>query len=218
MQHYFITGTDTEVGKTYSTSLLARALARQGQQVACFKPVAAGAEMIDGELRNDDATQLQAASNLPLTYRQVNPFCFEPPIAPHIAAQQAGQTISTETIKQHYRFDGADVVLTEGAGGWLVPLNAFESFADIPAALGAKVILVVGMKLGCINHALLTVASIDSMGLELAGWIANRVDPEMSAFDANRETLRANIAAPLIGTIEYNGADITEFSWEKGKS
>ncbi len=216
MQHYFITGTDTEVGKTYSTSLLARTLVQQGQKVACFKPVAAGAEVIDGELQNDDAIQLQTASNMPLTYRQVNPFCFEPPIAPHIAAQQLGQTITTDIIKQHYRFDGADVVLTEGAGGWLVPLNAMESFADIPAALDAKVILVVGMKLGCINHALLTVASIDSMGLELAGWIANQVDPKMSAFEANLTTLKAQIKAPLIGRIAFNGAEIEEFNWVRG--
>lgn len=223
MKRFFITGTDTDAGKTYVTRLLARALNEQSMKVSCLKPVAAGA--FDGvdesgkpQWHNDDALILKEAASAQLTYSQVNPFCFKEAIAPHIAAKLNHQTVTLEQIRQH--MDSLkltdDVCLVEGAGGFLVPLNDNESFADIPKAIGADVILVVGMKLGCINHALLTVQAIQAKGLKLTGWIANQVDPSMDVYQDNLETLTRMIDAPLLAVVankaeSLSGLKLSEF-------
>ncbi|MCP4789558.1 MAG: dethiobiotin synthase [Gammaproteobacteria bacterium] len=203
-QRYFIAGTDTDVGKTLiACGLLARAKT-DGLRTAAVKPVAAGCYNTADGLRNSDAEQLLAQCTLPLYYEQVNPLAFEPPIAPHIAAAQQGVRMDAARLAGFTRgvlMQGADLTLVEGAGGWRVPLNERETLAELPRQLQLPVILVVGMKLGCISHALLTVEAIKSDGLRLAGWVANCIDPEMSELEANLDTLKANFAAPLLGVV-----------------
>lgn len=199
----FITGTDTEIGKTVATVALARALVDEGLRVACFKPVASGCRATDEGLRNNDAEQLMAAMNVELPYAQVNPIAFEPPIAPHIAAEHAGRSIDPVAICADLRRIDADVRLVEGAGGWQVPLGPSLDMAALPRTLGASVVLVVGLRLGCINHALLSARAIRDDGLPLAGWIANEVDPAMDEREANIESIRSRIDCPLIGRIAH---------------
>ncbi|MEE4244209.1 MAG: dethiobiotin synthase [Kangiellaceae bacterium] len=207
----FITGTDTDAGKTFSTCLLAKYFNQQGLKTVCLKPVAAGAELINGELRNDDALKLRAASSEKLGYQQVNPICLEPAIAPHIAAEKIGQTLSIDRIEKSLNIDqySADKLLIEGAGGWLVPLNDHQSFADLALRLTKNVVLVVGMKLGCINHALLTVQAIRAAGGNCVGWIANQVDPTMAVYQENLATLQKSIGVPLIATVDYDAKQLT---------
>ncbi len=209
----FITGTDTDAGKTFVTCQLIDYLVRQNKKVAAIKPIASGAEWIDGQLKNDDALKLQAHANADLEYNQINPFCFQPAIAPHIAAKKNNQTVTLSAVQQHYQQlpTGFDVILTEGAGGWLVPINSNEFFSDLAVSLNAKVILVVGMKLGCINHALLTEMAIKNTGLECIGWVANRVDPNMQCYQENLETLKQQMQSPLIAEVAFN-AEQTEFN------
>jgi dethiobiotin synthetase len=173
--NYFITGTDTGVGKTLVSCALLHGYAAQGKRVAGFKPVAAG---VDADGMNDDAKALRAASNVTLSYEQVNPYCLREAIAPHIAAQRAGVTIDIAVIAKFYKqlAEKAEVVIVEGAGGLLVPLNAQQDSADLALQLALPVILVVGMRLGCLNHALLTVEAIAARGLTLSGWVANVLD------------------------------------------
>ncbi len=199
---YFVTGTDTGVGKTLVSCALLHAFAAQGRRVAGFKPVAAGCGE-DG--RNDDAQALLAASSLPLRYEQVNPCCLHAAIAPHLAARLAGATIEFSPIVRAYRqlAGQVDVVVAEGAGGFLVPLNERQDGADLARALGLPVIMVVGMRLGCLNHALLTVRAIGESGLECAGWVANVVDAAMPALEENIDTLRSRIGAPLLGVLPH---------------
>lgn len=199
----FMTGTDTEIGKTVATAALARALGEAGHRVACFKPVASGCRVTAEGLRNDDAEQLIEAMNVELPYSTVNPVAFEPPIAPHIAAERAGKSIDPVAICAEIRRIDADVRLVEGAGGWQVPLGPALDMAAIPRALGASVVLVVGLRLGCINHALLSARAIRDDGLPLAGWIANEVDPAMAEREANIESIRSRIGCPLIGRIAH---------------
>lgn len=200
--NYFITGTDTAVGKTLVSCALLYALAEQGKRVAGFKPIAAGC---DADGCNDDAKALIAASTMPLRYEQVNSYCFREAIAPHIAAHHSGVRIELEVILAAYReLAGlADVVIVEGAGGFIVPLNEQQTGADLAKTLGLPVILVVGMRLGCLNHALLTLREIARNGLKCAGWVANVVDVNMSALDKNIEALRERIAAPLLGVVPF---------------
>jgi dethiobiotin synthetase len=199
---YFITGTDTEIGKTYVACALLHAFRRQGLTAVGMKPVAAGT---DAAGHNDDVEALIAASSLALPRERVNPYCFADPIAPHIAAAEAGVVISSERISESLRelSAQADVVVVEGVGGFVVPLAEGFDAADLAAALALPAILVVGMRLGCLNHALLTVEAIRARGLPLAGWIANRIDPAMSRFAENLATLQASIAAPLLGVVPY---------------
>ena len=205
-QCYFIAGTDTDAGKTLvACGLLSRAR-QDGMTTAAVKPVAAGCEVTPDGLRNDDAVQLLAQCSLPLYYEQVNPIAFEPAIAPHIAAAQVGKRMDASRLAGFTRgvlSQGAQLTLVEGAGGWRVPLNERQTLADLVIELQLPVILVVGMKLGCINHAVLTAEAIQRDGLRLAGWIANCIDPDMSEFDANLETLKASFAAPLLGVVPY---------------
>ena len=199
---FFVTGTDTGVGKTRVTCALLYATRQRGLSAVGMKPIAAGGEA-DG--RNDDVVQLMAASSMQPPVALVNPFLYDPPIAPHIAAQEAGRPI-TLTVIQHALAQLqtlAEVVWVEGAGGLLIPLNAQHDLADLARMLGLPMVLVVGMRLGCLNHALLTAEAIERRGLTLAGWVANRIDPDMARFEANLETLQARLHAPLIGVIPY---------------
>ena len=205
---FFITGTDTGVGKTLIACALLHALARTGLSVVGMKPVAAGAVHSAEGLINDDVAQLRAASSVKAELALVNPYCFEPAIAPHIAAAQAGVTIDCARIAQaHARLAAmADVVVVEGAGGFCVPLNSSENAADLAYYFGLPVILVVGVRLGCMNHALLTAQAIRARGLKLAGWIANRIDPAMPVAEENVTALAERLAAPLLGEIEFTVA------------
>ena len=200
---WFITGTDTEVGKTFSTCALLHGLKNQGIRALGMKPIASGT---DANGKNDDVEALIAASGLPAPRELINPYLFQPAIAPHIAAEEARREIAIAPIVAAFNTlrGMADAVLVEGVGGFLVPLGPQCNAADLAETLGLPVILVVGMRLGCINHALLTHEAIAARGLKLAGWIANTIDPQMSRFDENLATLKKLIAAPLLGAIPAN--------------
>ena len=203
---FFVTGTDTEVGKTFIAASLLHLARQRAMRCAGIKPVAAGCEWRGGVLVNDDALALMDASGAELDYAAVNPVALEPAIAPHIAAAAAGLTLSAGTLAEHCRrvLDADyDFVIVEGAGGWFVPLNDSETLADLCAGLGLETILVVGMKLGCLNHALLTAAAIADAGLKLAGWVANTPVREMPRLDENLGTLEARLAAPCLGVVPH---------------
>jgi dethiobiotin synthetase len=202
---FFVTGTDTGVGKTLMACALLHGFAQQGWRVAGMKPVACGVVRSTRGLINEDVALLRAAGNVEAPLQLVNPYCFEPPIAPHLAAEQAGVTIDLTHIAQAFErlAAAADVVVVEGVGGFCVPLNHSEDSADLAQYLGLPVILVVGMRLGCLNHALLTAHAIRARGLRLAGWIANRIDPAMAAVEENITTLAERLAAPLLGEVEF---------------
>jgi len=199
---YFVTGTDTDVGKTLIACTLLHGFAAQGKRVVGMKPVAAGCNA-DGQ--NEDALYLRAAGNVAMDYGQINPYCFLQAIAPHLAAQRAGVIIDLSVIAKSFQelVSHADVVIVEGAGGLLVPLNAQQDSADLMLELNLPVILVVGMRLGCLNHALLTAEAIAARGLVLAGWVANVVDGEMQMCEENIAALQQRIAAPLLGVVPY---------------
>ncbi|MDO8826646.1 dethiobiotin synthase [Methylophaga sp.] len=200
--HLFVTGTDTEVGKTRISVGLIKLLQQQGLSVAAMKPVASGCEWHDSELQNADALALSQQADIKLPYSQLNPYAFEPAIAPHLAAEQIGQTISLSMIETQFALikHQADVVVVEGAGGWLVPLNEQQTIADLAQALKLPVVLVVAIKLGCINHALLTVQAITASGLTLKGWVANDFlqDPQSTAII---QSLTQRIVAPCLGIV-----------------
>jgi dethiobiotin synthetase len=201
----FIAGTDTGVGKTLMACALLHGFAARGLRVAAMKPVAAGAVRRRGAWHNDDVAQLRAAANVDMPQAVVNPYCFAPAIAPHIAAQASRVRISMVVIEKNYALlaRDADLVVVEGAGGLLVPLGGKLSAADIPARLDLPVVLVVGLRLGCLNHALLTVEALQARGLYLAGWIANHIDPAMACATENLQTLRVRIKAPLLGAVQH---------------
>ena len=198
----FITGTDTGVGKTLITRALLQKLQGGGHSAAGFKPVASGAARTAQGLRNDDALVLQAASTSGLSYEEVNPWCFEPAIAPHLAAREAGVEISLAALDAaHQRLASRhDWVVVEGAGGWLVPLSPRHSFADWVGGHDWPVILVVAMRLGCINHALLSAEAIQRR-TSLLGWVANVLPPAQERLRDNIDTLRAQLDAPLLATV-----------------
>ncbi|MEE9330813.1 MAG: dethiobiotin synthase [Methylophilaceae bacterium] len=199
-QAYFITGTDTDVGKTHVACQLIQQYVEQDLKVIGMKPVAAGCELVDGEWVNEDVQKLTAASNVDAPKELVNPYCFKEYIAPHLAAEKAGVEIQVEKIKQAYDqlTTMADIVIVEGAGGLLVPLNSQSSLADLAEVLAIPVVLVVGMRLGCINHSLLTVEVIKARGLTLHGWVANHVDPDMQLLQENMQTITAQLGmSPL---------------------
>jgi len=202
---YFITGTDTECGKTEITLGLMQKLQSTGYSVLGMKPVASGAVPTADGLRNEDARRILRQASIPLQYELVNPFAFEPPIAPHVAAEQAGMDIRFGRILESLRelSNQADLVVVEGVGGWRVPLGNDGAVSDLAQAMNMPVVLVVGMKLGCINHALLTAESILSGGFNMTGWVANVVQPEMLEQEANIATLKREIAAPCLGVVPY---------------
>lgn len=204
MKRWFITGTDTEIGKTYAACLLIRHLVSQGHSVAAMKPVASGSEDTPDGLRNEDALNLMAAANVPLEYATVNPFCYRPAIAPHIAAQESNRPVDLDEICRKANAIRADHLVIEGVGGWQVPLNDRELLPALVRKLGAEVILVVGMRLGCINHALLTARQVERDGCRLVGWIANSVDENMPAYRNNLKTLENHLPAPLWAEIHPN--------------
>lgn len=205
---FFIAGTDTGVGKTLITSALVHRYAQNGVRSVGMKPVAAGCEWQDGRLLSEDVVQLVAASNVAADLDLINPYAFAPPIAPHIAAEKEGVSIELPVIRQAYDALQAEVdsVMVEGVGGFCVPLGADIDTADLAQALGLPVLLVVGMRLGCINHTLLTAEAIQARGLILAGWVANCIDPEMAALDDNIAALRQRLPAPCLGIVPALGA------------
>ncbi|MFQ6404262.1 dethiobiotin synthase [Methylophilus sp. 'Pure River'] len=196
--HFFVTGTDTSVGKTTVTVRLMQQLVAQGLTVIGMKPVASGCEWVDGRWQNDDVLQLTAASNVSAPAELINPYCFEPAIAPHIAAAQAGVEIDFNVIRAAYEqlTTMADVVIVEGAGGLLVPLNATQTIADLIQALSLPALVVVGMRLGCINHALLTAQVLKQRNIDFCGWVANNIDPQMSVPQENLQSLITGLQQP----------------------
>ncbi|HEY9036972.1 MAG TPA: dethiobiotin synthase [Pseudomonadales bacterium] len=206
MSGFFIAGTDTGVGKTTIACGLLQAWAQAGFRTQAIKPVAAGCEATAQGLRNDDALALMAAMSASLEYAQVNPVALLPAIAPHIAARQAGLRPQVRALAAHGTglLNRADITLVEGAGGWRVPLNDEETLADLARALNLPVILVVGVRLGCINHALLTAEAIAADGLPLAGWVANVLDAAMPEQAATIEAVQQRLAAPLLGVVPWH--------------
>jgi dethiobiotin synthetase len=201
-QAFFLTGTDTEIGKTFISCALLYRAQQLGLSAAGIKPVAAG---VDADGKNDDVEYLRAASNVTLEKAIINPYCFKLPVAPHIAAAEENIQIDFAQIKMacDQARETADFVIVEGVGGFRVPLGVDRDSADLAVALDLPVILVVGMRLGCINHALLTVEAIKSRGLQLAGWVANAIDPAMAKQQENLQTLSQLIAAPLLGHVPF---------------
>ena len=202
---FFVTGTDTGVGKTRVACALLHAFAARGLRVIGMKPVAAGATLTNGIWLNEDVAQLLFASNVSAPREAVNPYCFEPPIAPHIAASVVNKIININRLCDYYRHLSAlaNVVIVEGAGGFCVPLNDTETSADLARALALPVVLVVGMRLGCLNHALLTAEAIRARGLRLAGWVANHVEASMPQADANVAALQARLDAPMLARLAF---------------
>lgn len=194
-QSFFITGTDTGIGKTYVACQLIRHYVAQGYRVVGMKPVAAGCDLVDGQWVNEDVALLTQASNVPAPMHLVNPYCFKDPIAPHIAAEKEGIEIQLDLIQRAYAELSvlADIVVVEGAGGLLVPLNAHYTIADLISRLNIPVLFVVGMRLGCINHALLTMEVMQARGLTVSAWVANPIDKEMQCYQQNLLTLQTKL-------------------------
>jgi dethiobiotin synthetase len=201
----FITGTDTEIGKTVVGCALVRAFAARGERVAVMKPIAAGAERTPEGLRNEDALALMEAASVKHPYVRVNPFCFEPPISPHIAAKEAMIEIDMTKIAAEYRAIAvtSDRVVVEGAGGWLAPISETVTMADLARALGLPALLVVGLRLGCLNHAALTRRAIEALGVPFAGWIANRPGPPMQREAENLATLALRLGEPPLSIVPF---------------
>ena len=201
----FVTGTDTGVGKTRIAVALCRAFAARGRRVAAMKPVACGCTATAAGLRNADALALQAAMTVRASYAEVNPYAFAPPIAPHLAAREAGTFIDFEVLDRAYErlCMQSEVLIVEGAGGWRVPLDAERDFADLAARWDLQIVVVVGLRLGCLNHALLTIEAIERGGLQVYGWVANGIDPGFERAADNVETLRRRIAAPCIAELGF---------------
>ncbi|MBB3212272.1 dethiobiotin synthetase [Herbaspirillum sp. Sphag1AN] len=208
---YFVAGTDTGVGKTLVSAALVHGLAAEGLRVVGMKPVASGAQWqgnADGDWHNEDVDALLAVNNVALPAHSINPYLFQEPTAPHIAAIKEGQSISLETIVDAFQnvSTQAECVIVEGVGGFLVPLNTDADTGDLASLLALPVILVVGIRLGCINHALLTLEAIKARGLSVAGWVANIIDPDILNLGHNINSLRARITAPLLGCIPFLSA------------
>lgn len=202
---FFVTGSDTGVGKTLVSNALLRLANERDMSTLGLKPVAAGSYLRDGMQVNEDAWELMHSGSLNVEYPTVNAVALREPMAPHIAAEREGVSLQAAPLAEHCQqlLPQADFTVVEGAGGWLVPLNRDETMADLAARLSVPIILVVGLRLGCINHALLTVAAVHAAGLELAGWVANRIDSDMAVAEENVATLAARIDAPLLGEIPW---------------
>lgn len=205
MSGLFITGTDTGIGKTWVSCGILVALARLGVPAAAMKPVASGCERTDAGLRNSDALSLQAHMNVAADYQTVNPFAYAPPLSPDIAARRAGRAIELETIIRCHAELAArsECVIVEGVGGWRVPLGRGLELSDVARALGHPLLLVVGVRLGCINHARLTVESLTGSGLAMVGWVANQVDPQFDAFADTVDTLARLLSQPPLATLGW---------------
>jgi len=203
---WFITGTDTGIGKTTFSSILLRSLNQQGCRAVGLKPIASGVIKNAREWVNQDALILQKASAGKPSIKIINPICFEPAIAPHIAAGQQGVKLTVAKVLKHCRTalnQNADAVVIEGAGGLLVPLNRQETMLDLIKAFGFPAIVVVGLKLGCLNHAILTLQVLKQHQVPVAGWVANMIDPTMSAFEENIETLSQYFLQPPMAVLPH---------------
>jgi dethiobiotin synthetase len=202
----FVTGTDTGVGKTLVSVSLVRALVQHGLRVSVMKPIASGSvQELDG-LRNADAVALAEASNVKAAYELINPYCFLPPISPHIAANEAGIPVNSAIIRHNFETLAAqaDFVVVEGAGGWYAPISDSQTMADLPAVLNIPVLLVVGLRLGCLNHALLTRRAIAVDGAIFAGWVANAIDPQFERPAENLATLEKNLGCEPLAVFPFN--------------
>ncbi len=208
MKRIFITGTDTGIGKTYVACRLITHLVNQGQTVSPMKPVASGCDSTPDGLRNEDALALMESTNTDLPYEKVNPYAFEPAIAPHIAADLVQQSINLTKISEIADAISSDVLIIEGAGGWCVPIDKGIMMVDLVKALKANVILVVGMRLGCINHALLSARQIQADGCHLLGWVANCMSADMPVLDENMATLSSLMPVPLLVKVPFNGQNL----------
>lgn len=205
-QGLFITGTDTGVGKTIVSSSLLELFNQQSLTTAAIKPVSTGTVLTEQGWQNEDAQILIQHCSTPLSYEEVNPIHYRPAIAPHIAAKELGESITVERLYKGCKRvldKSADMTIVEGVGGWEVPLNNEETQADFAKRLGFPVILVVGIRLGCLNHALLTRAAIARSGVELAGWVANCIFPDMPYQDENIKTLKEKFSEPLLGVVPF---------------
>lgn len=212
LRSVFITGTDTGIGKTRVSAALLRGLVGNGVAALGMKPVASGCAATADGMRNDDALALLAAGYHPMAYADINPWALAEPIAPHAAAMQAGVMITLDRVETAFRKlrAASDTVIVEGAGGWAVPLSGTLMQAAIPKALKLPVIVVVGLRLGCISHALLTARAIIEDGCELLGWIGNRIDPSMQAVEANVAMLKQQLATPCLGILGHDGSELAE--------
>jgi dethiobiotin synthetase len=219
MKQYFITGTDTEVGKTYVTCQLLEAATALGHKAIGYKPISAGCDLIDGEWVNEDAANIQKSNSIELSISEINPIALKPPIAPHIAAVEAGVLLSDEKIihgLESLQAYNPDVLLMEGAGGWRLPLDVGNEnrptrfLSDVVASIGMDVILVVGMRLGCLNHALLTAQAIRSDGLNITGWVANDITGNMTRYSDNLASLKAMLPEPLLAEIPFGQQPIDD--------
>ncbi len=204
-QGYFVTGTDTGIGKTWSTVALMQYFKNQGKSVVGMKPVASGCDEVEGQLRNEDALLLQQHASVALRYQDINPYAFARPVAPHLAAKEVGVDIDFNKILVTYRYlqKQADIVLVEGVGGWLVPLNSDQDVADLARQMNLPVIVVVGMRLGCINQAKLTFNAVQQKGVKCHGWIASCVEKDMLMLDENIQTLCQATEMPLLAVFPY---------------
>ena len=214
---YFVTGTDTGVGKTLITAAILHALAKTGLRVTGMKPIAAGAELIDGELWNEDVAMLAAASNTNLPRELTTPYLLREPAAPHIAAQLEHVSLDMQILLDCYKqiAQQSDCVIVEGVGGFCVPINDDVDTADLAVQLGLDVVMVVGLRLGCINHALLTAEAIKARGLNLVGWVANQIDVTMSHQQAILQALEQRLSAPLIGVVPWMAAVSAQVAADK---
>lgn len=214
---YFVTGTDTGVGKTLVTAALLHAFAKTGLRVTGMKPIAAGAELIDGELWNEDVAMLSAASNTNLPRELTTTYLLREPAAPHIAAQLEHVSLDMQQLLDCYQqiAQQSDCVIVEGVGGFCVPINDEVDTADLAVQLGLDVVMVVGLRLGCINHALLTAEAIKARGLNLVGWVANQIDVNMSHQQANLQALEQRLPAPLIGVVPWMAAVSAQVAADK---
>ena len=200
---FFVTGTDTGVGKTIVAAALTRALVARGLRVAVMKPIASGSDPTPEGPRNSDALALMAAANVQAPYEAVNPYCFLPPVSPHIAASDSGTVIDLALLRRRFEAlaSAADCVIVEGAGGWLAPIGARAGKAEVAGALGLPVLLVVGLRLGCLNHALLTRESMAARDVPFAGWLANAIDPGFERAAENLATLTSRLGGPPLARI-----------------
>lgn len=211
---YFITGIDTNIGKTYASKLLLNVLQEQALSTIALKPLAAGCELIEGKMYNQDALILQENASTKLPYELINPIALRLPVAPHIAAAKQNISLSVKKLVEKCQPAlslPADIYLIEGVGGWYVPLNAKETMADFVKALNLDVILVVGIRLGCLNHALLTYHAIKQDKCKLRGWVANCLDSNTDIVEENINLLAQMINAPLLGIVPLNGEKIFNF-------